>query len=89
MNIVWDEHKRRANLKKHGFDFPDAARVFEGITYTFEDKRFDYEERRFVTMGILDDLIVVLAHSESKRELRIISMRKATRHEQNIFYQNI
>ena len=89
MNIVWDERKRRASLKKHGLDFHDAAKAFDGITYTIEDKRFDYGERRFITIAMLNDIIVVLAHIETERELRLLSMRKATRHEQIIFFENI
>ena len=89
MKIVWDEAKRRANLKKHGFDFADSPAVFAGITYTIEGRRFDYGERRFVTFGMLRDTVVVMAHTETARELRIISMRKATRHEQTLYFQNL
>ena len=32
MKVVWDEAKRRANLKKHGLDFADAAQVLASIT---------------------------------------------------------
>jgi uncharacterized DUF497 family protein len=88
MKAVWDEPKRRANLKKHGLDFADAARVLEGVTYTFEDTRFNYDEQRFITLGMLDDSVVVIAHTETARELRIISMRKATRYEQTLYFQN-
>ena len=78
MRIGWDEPKRRLNLKKHGFDFADAIKVFEGLTCTFEDNRFDYGEQRFVTIGMLIDVIMVLAHTETEHELRIISMLQAT-----------
>lgn len=42
MRFSWDEKKRRSNLKRHGLDFVDAPRVFEGLTFTFEDDRFAY-----------------------------------------------
>jgi uncharacterized DUF497 family protein len=35
MQYEWDEDKRKANLKSHGLDFVDAARVFSGPTFTF------------------------------------------------------
>jgi hypothetical protein len=89
MKIVWDEAKRRTNLRKHGFDFADAEEVFAGITCTIEDGRFDYGEQRFVTLGMLRDTVVVMAHTETLREIRIISMRKATRNEQILYFQNI
>ena len=89
VKIAWDEAKRRTNLRKHGFDFADAEDVFAGLTCTIEDLRFDYGERRFVTFGMLRDTVVVIAHTETSREIRVISMRKATRHEQILFFENI
>ena len=46
MDFTWHEQKRQANLKKHGVDFAAAERVFAGPTFTFEDEREDYDERR-------------------------------------------
>lgn len=46
VRFTWQEVKRKQNLKDHGLDFADAREVFEGATYTFEDDRFQYEERR-------------------------------------------
>ena len=85
MRYTWDEAKRQNNLKKHRLDFADAEIVFDGLTLTFEDDCFDYEEERFITMGMLDGEIVVIAHTEREDETRIISMRKATKHEKIIF----
>jgi uncharacterized protein len=53
MEVTWSQTKRSANLKTHGLDFADAARVLEGLTYTFEDDRFSYGEQRFVTLELL------------------------------------
>jgi uncharacterized DUF497 family protein len=53
--FAWDEAKRRANLKKHGIDFVDAEKIFRGITLTAEDTREAYGERRFLTLGLLED----------------------------------
>ena len=88
MQILWDEAKRRSNLRKHGVDFNDARAAFEGITYTLEDERFDYGERRFVTLGLVRGIVVVIAHTETHDEVRVISMRKATRHEQTIYFES-
>ena len=89
VKIVWDEAKRRANVRKHGLDFTDARIVFAGVTCTIEDTRFDYGEQRFITLGFLRDTVVVIAHTEVSANIRVISMRKATRNEQNLFFQNI
>ena len=46
MNFSWRESKRKSNLNKHGFDFADAERVFNGPTFTVEDARdYDGEQR--------------------------------------------
>lgn len=78
--------KRRANLKAHGLDFVDAPAVLEGPTYTFEDDRLVYLERRFVTLGLLAGVPVSLVHTESAYEIRIISFRKATKREAQIYF---
>ena len=88
MKFTWDEAKRRSNLVKHGLDFADVPAVFGGITFTFEDDRFDYGEERFITLGMLKGMVVVIAHTERNDTVRIISMRKATKHEQKLYFQD-
>ncbi len=87
MKFIWDKKKRKANLAKHGLDFVDAKSVFSGITYTFEDDRFAYGEQRFITIGMLKGKVVVIAHTEKDDVIRVISMRKATKHEQEIYFK--
>lgn len=90
MRYTHDPKKRTANLKKHGYDFEDATQVIEsGRTVTFEDRRFDYGEQRFITLGVLREDVVVIATAETDEEIRVISMRKAERNEQEIYYSNI
>ena len=40
-------------------------------------------------LGILDEFVVSIVHTETSRVIRIISLRKATKHEQAIFFKNI
>ena len=89
MRFSWSETKRQLNTQTHGFDFVDAPRVFNGPTFTYEDARFDYSEQRFVTLGLLEGLVVSIVHTESSRLIRVISFRKATKHEQAIFFKNL
>jgi len=89
MRFTWDERKRKSNMKKHGLDFKKAHKVFAGATFSIPDTRFDYGEERFVTLGLLDADVVVIVHTETKDEIRIISMRKGTTNEQKIFFENI
>lgn len=87
--FTWDESKRAWNLKDHGLDFAEAAAVFEGLTFTFEDDRFDYGEQRFVTLGFLAGVPVSIVHTENKNEIRVISFRKATKREAKILLDQI
>jgi len=89
MQFTWSERKRVVNLKEHGLDFIDAPRVFEGATYSFEDDRFDYGEQRFETLGLLAGIPVSIVHTEIEDEIRIISFRKATKREANLYYQQV
>ena len=87
--ITWDEPKRRRNLKKHGWDFGDAEQVFEGVTYTYEDDRLTYGEQRLVTLGLVREIVVSIVHTEEGDHIHIISMRKATKREREIYFENI
>jgi hypothetical protein len=89
MRFTWHEAKRKANIKKHGIDFADAYKVFAGPTFTFEDTRFNYGEQRWITIGMYNLAVVVIAHNETEDEIHIISMRKAEKHEQEIFFENL
>ena len=89
MEFTWSETKRAANLMAHGLDFVDASRVFEGLTFTFEDYRFSCGERRFVTLGLLAGFPVSIVHTESAHEIRIISFRQATKREAQIYFNEI
>ena len=69
------------------YDFSDAPQVIEGVAaVTFEDRRFDYDEQRFITLRVLRGKVVVIATAETDEEVRVFSMRKAERHEEKIYY---
>ena len=89
MNFTWDESKRTTNRKKHGMDLAAAATAFTGHTFTFEDRRFAYGEHRFITLGLLGVTVVVIAHTETSDTIHVISLRKADKHEQRHYYQQV
>jgi uncharacterized protein len=88
MRFSWHEPKRQITLKKRGLDFAHAEQVFMGPTFTFEDDRADYGEQRWVSLGLLREKVVVIVHTESEDEIRIISMREADKDEQILFFSN-
>lgn len=87
MKFEWNEDKREVNLHKHGFDFRDAEKVFAGRTITIEDTRYDYGEARFITLGLLRNTVVVIVHTEQTNRIRVISMRKANKYEEQSYFE--
>jgi uncharacterized DUF497 family protein len=91
MRFGWDEAKGRSNLRDHGIDFAavEKEKIFEGETATLLDDRFDYGERRFLTLGLLKEKVVAIAHTETGEVVRLISVRKASKNEENIYFQEV
>lgn len=85
----WDKKKSEENLSKRGLDFADAEIVFSTPHLTFEDARFDYGEPRFITFGLLEERIVVIAHTQRSKKTRIISMRKANNREKKTYKERL
>ena len=81
MDYEWDPRKAIINLRKHGIDFADAVSVFaDELALTLRDPYPG--EVRFITLGMdaLERLLVVVYTWRGDR-IRLISARKATRHE--------
>jgi uncharacterized DUF497 family protein len=81
---TWDEAKRQYNLRQHGLDFADAHAVFDWHAFTYEDTRYHYSERRYITLGYFQGVEVSIAHTEDNYGIRIISFRKAGSREKRI-----
>ena len=77
MHIEYDPAKRADTLTRRNLDMVDAIHVFSGATVTVEDRRRDYGEPRFLTIGTLGNRMVVIAWTPRGDARRIISMRKA------------
>jgi uncharacterized protein len=86
--ITFDETKRQANIKRHGFDFVGVDTFFAGFTITREDNRQDYGEIRLQTLGLLQDVVVFVVHTARNEADHIISIRKAEKHEERIYWKN-
>jgi uncharacterized DUF497 family protein len=84
----WDERKRRRNVTKHGLDFADCAAIFEGPCVTVPDNRFDYDDSRLWTYGLLKGRVVLVVYTECEQLIRVISMRKATPYEEAKYLEN-
>lgn len=89
----WDEAKNRANVKKHGIDFDDAARVFSDPLMLLFSTGYEEGEERWRAYGQVGGLaLVMVAHTyrayDGVEKIRIISARLATKQERNDYERN-
>jgi uncharacterized DUF497 family protein len=85
MKFSWDRRKAAANQKKHGVSFNEAATVFaDSLAATIPDPDHSASEYRFITLGVSSPgRLLVVCHTEEADSVRIISARRATRHEKD------
>jgi len=87
LQFVWDPRKAAENLSRHGVPFHEAATVFDDpLALTYPDPDHSEDESRYLTFGIsADGRLLVVAHTEGRDTIRIISSRRATRNERKIY----
>lgn len=87
MEFEWNERKATANLKKHGVSFHEAGTVFgDSMAITFPNPDHSVSEQRFLTFGLSQSgRLLVVAHTDRGRTVRIISARLMTKHERRIY----
>jgi len=91
VKFKWDEQKNKANIRKHGLDFADASQVFDGLMLVRLDTRQDYDEERWITIGMTKGRVVVIVYTEQDKgeTICIISMRKALKHERKRYQETL
>lgn len=86
----WDEAKNQINMTKHGVDFCYAINIFDDThRLIWEDFRFDYCEKRYVTIGCIDALCYTVVYTKRRGCIRLISVRRASRDERQTYQKNI
>ena len=93
-NFEWDINKARTNLSKHKISFENATSVFrDDKAISISDEEHSQEEDRWLTIGmdeVTRTLVVIhtyISTDENNCNIRIISARKATKKEQQIYKQ--
>ncbi len=85
----WGADKARRNLAKHGVSFQAARLVFDDV---FALDRLDDAggggEVRYIVTAMANGVLLTVVYTERGARIRIISARKATRHEQREYYQS-
>ncbi len=87
MKIEWDPRKAKSNLEKHGVSFEEAATALsDPMAATGADPDHSITEQRYVTLGLSEKgRLVVVSHTEKGETIRIISARKASKGEREIY----
>ena len=90
MLFAWDEKKAASNLVKHGISFEQAVTVFgDPLSDTFPDSDHSLQENRFIIIGSAESgKILVVAHMDDGKLVRIISAREATYGERKSYEEN-
>ena len=87
LKFQWDARKDASNRRKHGVRFDEAASVFaDPSALTFLDIDHSDAEDRSRTYGLsINGIVLVVVHTERGDTIRLISARKATKNEKNIY----
>ncbi|HLA77816.1 MAG TPA: BrnT family toxin [Vicinamibacteria bacterium] len=81
MRCVWDGRKAELNARKHGVTFEEAATVFsDPLAVILEDESHP-ENARIIGESIAARILLVVFVERDRDVLRLISARRATRHE--------
>jgi len=84
LKFEWDKSKAADNFDRHGVSFELAKEVFKD---PFAVDRQEYGEERFVIIGLVATHFLSVAYTERQDAIRIISARRATKHEQETYLQ--
>lgn len=92
MPFEWDEDKAISNLAKHGVSFELAQEVWNDPLHVILPDRVEGDEQRWHAIGLVGSVVVlVVVHShpehDDEDQIRIISARKATKHERRRYEQ--
>ena len=89
MLFDWDENKAIANERKHGISFLEAMTIFgDSNAVLIDDDLHSDEEERFILLGMSKGtnlLMVCHCYRDEYDAIRLISARKANKHEEKIY----
>jgi uncharacterized DUF497 family protein len=88
LHFEWDPAKAAANKQMHGVTFEEAAKVFDD-PFAVEriDDREAYGEERINILGRCGGILLHVTYTERGDAIRIISARRAERHEQDHYFR--
>ena len=87
MDFEWDPSKNAANIARHGIDFDEACRIFDGPTLEQVDDRQDYRETRIAAIGTVEGRELYVVYTMRGERCRMISARRANRYERQAYHR--
>lgn len=81
MGVAFDEAKRARVLAEREIDISRAGEVFDGFHLTRRDDKHSGREDRFHSVGLLDDVVVIVTWTPRDGLRRIVTMWKASERE--------
>ena len=86
--VLFDRAKDRINKRKHGISLSRASDFdFEAASFVVDDRE-DYGEVRVRALGFLDARLYALVFTQEGANVRAISLRKATKYEEDEYEES-
>jgi uncharacterized DUF497 family protein len=90
LSFEWDPIKAKRNIRVHGISFDEASTAFKDtLSLTIYDPLHSANEERLILIGNSHrNRLLVIVHTERGDNIRLISARKATKHERETYEEN-
>lgn len=90
LSFEWDPIKAKRNMRVHGITFDEASTAFsDTMSLTTFDPLHSTDEYRLILIGNShQNRLLIVVHTERGDKIRLISARKATKHERETYEKN-
>jgi uncharacterized DUF497 family protein len=85
----WDPEKSRTNANERQIPFSKVPAIFEGPLLARRDVRHEYGGERWIAIGLIGHVPVIVVYTKRNHRIRIISARRANRHERERFQAQV
>ena len=87
MQYEWDEAKAAANIRNHGVAFTAIEDFDWSTAFVLPDERFDYNEDRWLAIGMIGSRLHAVSFTIRGDRIRIISLRRAEPREKRLYHE--
>jgi uncharacterized DUF497 family protein len=87
MKFEWDPAKNRTNQTKHGISFEKASQIWQGNYITVDGVAHAKNEERSASLGLINGRVCVAIWTRRNENVRIISVRRARKYEEQLYQE--